>query len=76
MNIDVENIITNGTLEECEYKEGITLSEKEHYYRFEIIDEDGEIWVLGYFDDVGMALIKELWKNYKYRITEQETKHD
>ena len=64
MNIDVKAILKNGALEECEYKEGLTLSETEHYYRFEVIDEDEEIWVLGYFDDIGIALIRELWKNY------------
>ena len=49
---------------ECEYEEGITLSENEHYERIEIENEDGEITVLGFFTLEGKAIIKALWAKH------------
>ena len=47
--------MSNGNeLIECEYREGITLSDREFYERCEIENEEGEITVLGFFTVEGM----------------------
>jgi hypothetical protein len=49
-------------LVECEYAEGIALSDSEHYERVETTNADGDIVVIGFFTEEGLAILKALWK--------------
>ena len=53
--------MSNGNeLIECEYREGITLSDREFYERCEIENEEGEITVLGFFTEEGKEMFRAL----------------
>ena len=63
----MQNLPTNQNLNlnplvECEYAEGIALSDSEHYERVETTNADGDIVVIGFFTEEGLAILKALWK--------------